>query len=262
MSDVVISPARGRNDPLLPGLGLLLVNPAEAAAARESLCPNWQRHFLFNSNLYVSQAKEMFWAGPCVGAPMAVLCLEKLIALGARRIISLGWCGALSSQLQVGDLVLPARAVSDEGTSGHYPVDGSVAPSPLVLASLRGALALRREKFLEGPVWTTDAPYRETREKVARLQREGVVAVEMECAALLQVAAFRRIDLAAVLLVSDLLWKEPWQPAFQGKNLRKRSRQLLAALFASLEKSAGSEKEYVCDEEGLCGQSWLSEKSG
>ena len=172
----------------------------------------------------------MFWAGPAVGAPMAVICLEKLIALGATRIVVCGWCGSLRPDLGVGELVLPTWSISEEGTSAHYPVEGRSETSPRLRGELKGFFADAGKELREGPVWTTDALYRETREKVARYGGEGILAVDMECSALMQVAAFRRVELAAVLLVSDLLWREAWQPGFQGKEFRKRSQGLVAAL--------------------------------
>ena len=68
---------------------------------------------------------------------MAVLTLEKLVALGARALIVYGWCGSLNASLRIGDVLLPTWAVSDEGTSAHYPVEGraeSHGPSRTLLA--------------------------------------------------------------------------------------------------------------------------------
>jgi purine-nucleoside phosphorylase len=62
----------------------------------------------------------------------------------------------------------------------------------------------------------------------------------MECSALLQVAAFRRVELAAVLMVSDLLWQDPWQPAFQSKEFRKRSQGLVTDLLRCVSGLAGA----------------------
>ncbi len=173
----------------------------------------------------------MFWAGPAVGAPMAVICLEKLIALGASRIIVCGWCGSLQSDLGVGELVLPTWAISEEGTSGHYPMEGRSESSPRLREALKDFCVSTGKVFREGPIWTTDALYRETREKVVRYGGEGILAVDMECSALMQVAAFRQVELAAVLMVSDLLWQDPWQPAFQSKEFRRRSQGLVADLM-------------------------------
>jgi uridine phosphorylase len=232
MSEVVVHPSRGKNEPQLPACGLLLLNPSEARQAAEIAGKEgWARHFLFHSNLHLAQSPPMFWAGPAVGAPMAVICLEKLIALGASSIIVCGWCGSLQPDLGVGELVLPTWAVSEEGTSGHYLVADKVESSPRLRQALQGFFAATGKEFREGPIWTTDALYRETREKVVRYGQEGILAVDMECSALIQVAAFRQVQLAAVLMVSDLLWQNPWHPGFQGKEFRKRSHGLVADLL-------------------------------
>ena len=232
MNEVVVHPSRGKNEPQLPACGLLLLNPSEARqAAQIAGQQGWARHFLFHSNLHFAESPPMFWAGPAIGAPMAVICLEKLIALGARRIIVCGWCGSLQPNLGVGELVLPTWAMSEEGTSRHYPVAGKVETSPRLRQAMNDFFASMGTELSEGPIWTTDALYRETREKVVRYGSEGILAVDMECSALLQVAAFRRVELAAVLMVSDLLWQNPWQPAFQSKEFRRRSQGLVADLL-------------------------------
>jgi uridine phosphorylase len=232
MNEVVVHPSRGKNEPQLPACGILLLNPSEARQATQiSGQEGWTRHFLFHSNLYLAQSPTMFWAGPAVGAPMAVICLEKLIALGAKRIIVCGWCGSLSPDLGVGELVLPTWGLSEEGTSCHYPTAGRSESSPRLRKSLKDFFADTGRELREGPVWSTDALYRETREKVVRYGQDGILAVDMECSALLQVAAFRRVELAAVLMVSDLLWQNPWQPAFQSKEFRKRSHGLVTDLL-------------------------------
>jgi len=232
MSEVVVHPSRGKNEPQLPACGLLLVNPSDARqAARIADQEGWVRHFLFHSNLYLAQSSPMFWAGPAVGAPMAVICLEKLIALGARRIIVCGSCGSLRPELGVGELVLPAWGISEEGTSGHYPIEERSESSPRLRKDLKDFFTGIGKEVAEGPIWTTDALYRETREKVVRYGSEGILAVDMECSALMQVAAFRKVELAALLMVSDLLWQDPWQPAFQSKEFRRRSQGLVEDLL-------------------------------
>ena len=232
MSRVAVHPSRGKNEPQLPACGILLLNPSEARQATQiSGQEGWARHFLFHSSLHCAQSPPMFWAGPAVGAPMAVICLEKLIALGARRIIVCGWCGSLQPDLGVGELVLPAWGISEEGTSGHYPVAGRSESSPRLRQGLQAFFAETGKELREGVVWTTDALYRETREKVVRYGAEGILAVDMECSALIQVAAFRQVELAAVLMVSDLLWQDPWQPGFQSKEFRTRSQGLVAELL-------------------------------
>jgi nucleoside phosphorylase len=57
---------------------------------------------------------------PALGAPFAAMILEKFIALGTRRVLVLGWCGSVAPQVQIGDLILPTRALPGDGTSPHY----------------------------------------------------------------------------------------------------------------------------------------------
>ena len=82
-------------------------------------------------------------AGPMLGAPQTVLVLERMIALGARKFIALGWCGSLRSDVRIGDIVLPSGAISEEGTSAHYP-GVECAPSSELFNSLKSALSLNR----------------------------------------------------------------------------------------------------------------------
>lgn len=244
MSEAVIHPSRSIKEPELPAHGLFFLNPAEAAqAARFAESESWRRQFLFHSNLYFSSAAATFWAGPAVGAPMAVICLEKLIALGAKRIVVCGWCGSLQPDLAIGELIIPTGFVSEEGTSAHYPLSGPVAPSPGLLEALKAFLTTTGRGAREGPIWTTDALYRETREKVCRYGREGVLAVEMELSALAQVAAFRGVELAGLLLVSDLLWQNPWRPGFKNKKFRRLSQALGEDLLRWAGKEAQAEKK-------------------
>ena len=78
-------------------------------------------------------------------------------------------------------------------------------------------LADNRVDFRSGKIWTTDAVYRETREKVERYQKQGVLAVEMEISALFSVAQFRQVELGAMLVVSDELSALKWRPGFRDK---------------------------------------------
>jgi nucleoside phosphorylase len=177
-------------------------------------------------------------AGPLVGAPYAVMIAETLIAWGARTLVFLGWCGALSATVEIGDMVLPTSALIDEGTSRHYLPDiGASVPSPALAEKLAELCAADGSRFHQGPVWTTDAPYRETHAKVRDYQGRGALAVEMECSALFTVAAFRAVAAAALLVVSDELSSLAWRPGFKDPRFT-RGREaacnlILSAFFRS-----------------------------
>jgi uridine phosphorylase len=178
-------------------------------------------------SLYLSRREKpppLAMAGPFCGAPLAVMGLEKLIALGATDVWVFGWCGSIQSDLRVGDVILPLHAVSEEGTSQHYPIAmGRAAAHQDLLNPLKKALEKAGLPFTQGPVWTTDAPYRETAQKVKDYQGAGVLAVEMELSALLAVAAYREVRLAALMVVSDELFKLKWVPGFSRSRFRKRT---------------------------------------
>ena len=129
--------------------------------------------------------------GCAVGAPFAVLVAEQLFASGCRYLVSITSAGRIADLGAPPYLVLIDRALSDEGTSGHYippTPDGFVdAPNPTLLDRVETVLrdnpphgvAIHR-----GATWTTDAPYRETELAIAQAAASGVLAVEMEAAAL------------------------------------------------------------------------------
>ena len=168
--------------------------------------------------------------------------LEKLIALGGKRFIVYGWCGALQPSLGVGDLILPTWAVSEEGTSPHYPTEQPPTAAAPLRQQLADHFAARNISTVAGPVWTTDAPYRETRQKVTSYAEQGILAVEMEFAAMATVAAFRGVEIAAALLVSDELWRDQWTPGFQRKDFRQKNRAMVKSLL-QLGKTLPHDKE-------------------
>lgn len=232
--NIIIHPRKGKKELDLPENGLLLVNPTEATDCINRLRRQGAaRRNLFNSNLAADTARGFFAAGPAIGAPMAALTLEKLIALGAKRVILFGWCGAVAPELRVGEVLLPDRAEAGEGTSAYYGDSRPLYPHPGLRGELAKLLAVRNVPFNEGAVWSTDAVYREDRRQLVELRlSRGVVAVDMEFSALCAVAAFRRVAFAAVLVVSDELSGARWRPGFNFPLFHEKKSAVLAALLA------------------------------
>jgi uridine phosphorylase len=169
-------------------------------------------------------------AGPVLGAPQAVMTLETLLAWGARSVLFFGWCGSIAEHVGIGDVVVPDGAFCDEGTSPHY----GVAPGQAVPVSavsplpdpIRPALERAGVPVHAGKVWTTDAIFRETPSRVKRFRGHGAVAVDMEIAALMSVAAFRGATLSCVLVVSDALKGDDWKKGFTDPRFKDHRRQL------------------------------------
>jgi uridine phosphorylase len=132
--------------------------------------------------------------GCAVGAPFAVLVAEQMFASGCRLLISLTSAGRIASDLPAqACFVLIEKALRDEGTSYHYATSGAryADVDPGLLAMAAKACAALPSPVLRGAVWTTDAPFRETEAAIAAARAEGVLAVEMEAAALYAFAAAR-----------------------------------------------------------------------
>lgn len=232
----LIEPTRSRKDMALPLHAFLVFTPQDLALMKAQWPHRHQEQRLFLSKVVVAQGhgSAVALVGPMIGAPQAVLVLEKIIVLGVRRVVALGWCGSLQPHVAVGDVVLPVSAYSEEGTSPHYPLGAPATAASGLLQQIEAALRTDEEFAVhKGSVWSTDAPYRETEDKVRFYQEKGVLGVDMEMSALLTVAAFRGIELAGVLVVSDDLSQLRWRHGFRDprfQRTRKRLPELLQHL--------------------------------
>jgi uridine phosphorylase len=150
-----------------------------------------------------------------IGAPTVVARLEVLIACGAKVIITSGAVGTFQKHIDIGDFIIPSTALIGEGTSQYYfPQKKVVNATPEIVNILNEACERSNIKAIIGPVWTTDAIYREMRSKVEKLREQGVLGVEMETSAIYSVARFRKIKAGCLLKVSDSLANFKWNPRF------------------------------------------------
>jgi uridine phosphorylase len=180
---------------------------------------------------------------PAVGAPFAAIVLEKLIALGARRVLAMGWCGSVAPQVRIGDLILPTRALPGDGTSPHYCRDNTeVTPHQGLYDLMANKLQKLDAPWHAGSIWSTDAFYRETKGLIRSCQAQGVLGIDLELAALFAVGRFREIAVAALLVVSDELFTYSWQAARSSQPFRQ-GRQ--AALRLVLDAAALAEEQNV-----------------
>jgi uridine phosphorylase len=128
--------------------------------------------------------------GGTIGASFAVLVAEELFALGCEAVVTISSAGLIADNLQPPLFLLIDKALRDEGTSYHYlPPDRFAPASPDLADSVAERLCSACFPFSRGSSWTTDAPFRETAELIAARRAEGIIAVEMEAAALLAMGA-------------------------------------------------------------------------
>jgi uridine phosphorylase len=130
--------------------------------------------------------------GCAVGASFAVLLAEELFASGCQLLLSVTSAGQIAASQAPPYFVVIERALRDEGTSYHYMSPSEYAEADVALATLAHR-ALREAQIpaLSGATWTTDAPFRETAEAIDAAREAGILAVEMEAAALYAFAKTR-----------------------------------------------------------------------
>lgn len=139
-----------------------------------------------------------------IGGPFATLVAEQLLASGARVVLGLTSAGRVRAGHALPHLVVADAALRDEGTSLHYLPEGRIVRAPEGLATaLAQALASLPIASHRGLVWTTDAPYRETRSMLAARAAEGALAVEMQAASLFALAEARRAEIGVVAYVTN-----------------------------------------------------------
>lgn len=123
--------------------------------------------------------------GRVVGASFAVLVAEELFASGCKLLISLTSAGQITPAGPPPYFVVIDRALRDEGTSYHYAPPSEFAHAdPELIKAAAAALAKCELRSVVGASWTTDAPFRETAVAIEAAHAKGILAVEMEAAAL------------------------------------------------------------------------------
>lgn len=233
--DAITYPIIGRGFPEPGSVAVMVASRHDLEALCRLFQINVEEYYpLYMSRLYVasSGSRRYCMVGPVLGAPYAAILLETLVAGGVDKIVFWGWCGAVSANVKIGDLIVPSGSIIDEGTSRHYGADFALVmePSSEIVKKIKDALTHHHLGFHEGAVWTTDAIFRETRLKVEQFQSRGVLAVEMEASALFTVGKYRTVKVGALLTVSDELATFAWKPGFKDPRFKQNRRQVCSVM--------------------------------
>jgi uridine phosphorylase len=223
----------GAEDLLLEKLAIVTFTRLDLLTMTEHIGPARKIEAWGNRNNQFLRGKGWAAIHSSFSAPHVVMLLEEIVAFGVERVIFLGYCGSLQQGVRVGDIVLPTEALREEGTSYHYLEEGEKSlPDHSLQDLLASWMTDAPFRLHRGPIWTTDAPYRETREKVIRYQREGILGVEMEMSAAFAFGLAKRISIGSVLLVSDELSENDWRQGFFSSDLN-RARERAVEMFSS-----------------------------
>jgi len=146
-----------------------------------------------------------------VGAPACVGLLEDVFEMGVEKLVLFGTCGVLDAGIKDCSVIIPNRAARDEGTSYHYaPPSDEIDVNPRYIEEFTEILERYNCHYTVGKVWTTDAIYRETKEKVKRRKESGCVCVDMECSAVAALAWLRKKEVFQFFYAADNLDSEVW----------------------------------------------------
>ena len=199
----------------IPELVLLPGDPDRARKIAETF---------FDSPVEVAKNRE-YWSfkgtwkgisvGVCstgIGCPSAAIALEELVKVGCNVFIRVGTSGAISHKVSTGDIVIFSGSIRDEGTSRQYvPIEFPAVANPEVVEALVSAAKQRRARYHVGIGHSKDAFYSEhpshvvdpeaMRRKWAAMRNAGVLATEMEAAALFVIGLLRNVKVGSACVV-------------------------------------------------------------
>ena len=175
-----------------------------------------------------------------VGAPACVGLAEDVFVMGVEKIVMFGNCGVLDADIEDCSVIIPDRAVRDEGTSYHYAPAGDEIPVNVkYMDDFVDILKRLSCNYTIGKTWTTDAIYRETREKVNRRKGQGCICVDMECSAMAALAQFRGKDVFQFFYAADNLDNEVWDQRSLSNESRLLEKDKIALLAMELARRIG-----------------------
>lgn len=170
-----------------------------------------------------------------VGAPACIVQYEELFAMGLEKLVVFGTCGALDKTIDDLAIIIPNKAIRDEGTSYHYlKASREIDVNPKYQEEFIKLLNEHNYSYITGKVWTTDAPYRETRNKVLKRKEEGCICVDMECSAIAALAKFRNKEIFQFFYAADNLDAAKWDQRSLGNSEKLSDKEKIGLLAIKL----------------------------
>jgi DeoD family purine-nucleoside phosphorylase len=213
---------------LLPG------DPGRALALAQALL---EQPLMFNHNRglwgYTGTAadgEQLTIQATGMGGPSAAIVLYELIALGARRAIRVGTCGALAPGLALGELVIARESICADGASRAI---GAGAERASADAELTAALARAAPAAHAGMIVSVDLFY-ETDGAPRADVHDGALAVEMEAATLFALGAAERVPVACLLTVTDTFDSDGARTRIDAEELRAAAERMGAVALTAL----------------------------
>ena len=165
-------------------------------------------HREYRSVLGKFEGMEVLFLSTGMGGPSTAIAVEELARTGVRAAVRIGSCGALQPGMRLGDLVLVSGAVRDDGASrGYAPAQYPAIPDFGLLAACRDSADEAGFPWHMGIARSHDCLYGDGNPQIyEEWSRRGVLASDMETAALFVVGGLRGVRTASVLNVVS-----PWR---------------------------------------------------
>src|SRR5215218_239851 len=166
---------------------------------------NEERGLLGYTGMY--NDKPVSVQGTGMGCPGATIVFEELIQLGCKKLIRVGTCGGLQPSHRLGDLIVALSAVPADATAMHLVADEPHCPTAS-WSMIHGAVHVGKgidQDMHVGPIVSSDLFYNPDEGQYERWSKRGVLAVEMEAAALFTIGALRGVETGCLLTVSDIV---------------------------------------------------------
>ncbi|AFO59380.1 MULTISPECIES: nucleoside phosphorylase [unclassified Natrinema] len=152
------------------------------------------------------EGRELTICSTGIGCPSAAIAIEELANVGVDTFIRVGTTGALQSGIEIGDMIVATGAAKNEGTSKRYEAaEYPAVPDYDVLSALADAAEANDEDVHVGPIASDDAYYAETDAAVDDWEAAGMLAVEMEAAAVFSLARRKGLRAGAICTVDGNL---------------------------------------------------------
>ena len=154
-----------------------------------------------------------------MGCPSAAIVTEELIQLGAKSLLRIGTCGGYHREMKLGDLVIATAATPADGTVSSITRGLPYAPAAhfdvLHAAYHVAQKGTGRQTFM-GPIVTSDLFYDPEEEPAILWGNLGVLAVEMEAAAIFTIATMHDVKAGCLLTVSNTIGEEDARVSDEG----------------------------------------------
>ena len=192
-------------------------------------CANMERNvYIIN---YKGTLLTLFNAG--VGGTWISADIEELHAQGVEKFIIFGNCGVLDSKIEDCSIIIPTLAYREDGASYHYAEEAeTIEMNPKYVDDFVLILEEYNFDYIKAPTWTTDAFYRETKDKIKKYQELGVKTVEMEGSTIASVSKYLGIDYFTFYYAGDNLDSVEWdeRSLSQLTNIDKKKEVTILAL--------------------------------